>query len=155
MTLIRGSRTIEIMHLGHGDTAGDLVVFLPEDKVACSGDILVHRFPYAFSSKPLEWIETLGKLKALDFDFIVPGHGEVQKGKEYISDVIDVLQSVHTQVKAGVQNGSTLEDIRRTVDVSAFRNKYVGDNLPALYQFGEWFLRPAVDQAYKTYVAIK
>jgi acyl-CoA synthetase (AMP-forming)/AMP-acid ligase II len=39
LTLHRGTREIQILHLGRGHTAGDVVVFLPAEKVVFTGDL--------------------------------------------------------------------------------------------------------------------
>jgi glyoxylase-like metal-dependent hydrolase (beta-lactamase superfamily II) len=49
LTLYRGTRTIEILFLGKGDTPHDVVVYLPNDKLVCAGDMVVHPIPCGFS----------------------------------------------------------------------------------------------------------
>ena len=65
LTLIRGGRTIEIFHPGAGVTAGDAVVYLPADGILVAGDLVDAPFPYAYRSRPTEWIATLDTLAAL------------------------------------------------------------------------------------------
>ena len=48
LRLSRGDRTIEIRHLGQGNTAGDAIVWLPEERVLITGDVVVHPIPFAF-----------------------------------------------------------------------------------------------------------
>ena len=60
LRLERGERTLEICSLGHGNTEGDLVVWLPEERILVSGDIIVSPTPFAYSVSFPEWIETLG-----------------------------------------------------------------------------------------------
>jgi cyclase len=153
MVLHRGTRIIEVMHLGAGDTPGDLVVYLPEDKIVCSGDMVVHPVPYGFSRWSLEWIESLKKLSALDFDQLVPGHGELQTGKMYVSDVLELLQSTHKQVRAGIEKGITKEALQNEIDVSFFTKKYLHEDPVALFRFTKWFLNPAIENAYKIYTS--
>lgn len=151
MVLQRGTRTIEILRIGSGDTPGDLVVYLPQDKVICSGDMVVHPFPYGFSRWSVEWMETLKKLSELDFDYLVPGHGELQNGKSYVADVLELLQSTHQQVKKGVEKGVSIETLQDEIDLSFFSKKYLQNDPVALYRFRRWFSNPAIENAYKVY----
>ncbi len=151
MVLDRGARTIEIMFIGHGDTAGDLVVYMPEDKLICSGDMVTDPVPYGFSQKPLEWIETLKKLSDYEFDYLVPGHGEI-RNKEYVSDLIKMLQSVHNQVQTGIKKGITKEILQKEIDLAFFVKKYLNEDDPVvMFRFQKWFSNPAIQEAYKIY----
>ncbi len=151
MIFNRGARTIEIMFIGHGDTAGDLVVYLPEDKLICSGDMVTHPVPYGFSKNPLAWIETLKKLSGFDFEYLIPGHGEV-RSKAYVSDLIEMLQSVHAQVKTGIEKGVTKEVLQKEIDLSFFVKKYLNAEDPVMiFRFQRWFSNPAIEEAYKIY----
>ncbi len=54
------------------------------ENILATGDPLVHPLPYGFGSFPAQWIETLDKVAAYDFELLVPGHGEVQRDIEYL-----------------------------------------------------------------------
>lgn len=153
MTLRRGARTIELLFLGHGDTPQDVVVYLPEDKVVCAGDMVVHPFPYGFSERPLEWLGTLGKLSELDFQHLIPGHGEVQQGRAYLRSVMGLLRSVQEQVGAGVAAGLDLEGVRGKVDLSAFERQFAGDDPVLRYFFRDYFSTPNVERTFRQLTA--
>lgn len=142
MTIQRGKRTIEIRHIGWGDTPGDLIVYLPNEKIICSGDMLTHPVPYGFTTNPFEWISTLEKLSAFDFNFLVPGHGTVQEDKQFLKDVIEMIRSVEDQVKTGIQNGAPRDSIRAKIDVSKFAQKYSNADPVFHYRLKGWFSNP-------------
>ena len=76
-----GGKTIRVLHPGRGHTGGDLVVLFVEDRVLHMGDLLVvGRYPNidfeAGGSIPA-WIATLDRVRELDFDRVIPGHGPV------------------------------------------------------------------------------
>ena len=149
LTLYRGSRVIEILFLGHGDTEHDVVVYLPNDKVVCAGDMVVHPIPYGFSEQPLEWLKTLGKLAELDFDYLVPGHGEVQQEKTYLRSIMSLLQNVQAQVKTGVAAGLDLEGVRKQVDLSTFEKQFAGGDPVYQYFFRKYFSDPNIERTFK------
>ena len=149
LTLYRGARTIEILFLGRGDTDHDLVVYLPREKIVAAGDMVVHPFPYGFSTNPAEWLSTLRKLSTIDFETLVPGHGDVQKGKSYLNTIIELNESVQAQTRAALAAGLTLDRTRERVDLSRFEKLLAGDDPIKRYFFHEYFVKPAVEQAYK------
>ena len=59
-TIESGKRTIELLHLGHANTAGDIVMWLPEEKIVATGDIVVLPSPYAFNVPPRPWAARAG-----------------------------------------------------------------------------------------------
>src|SRR5262249_38063627 len=73
LVLHRGERTIAIRFLGRGNTRGDLVVYLPKERVLVTGDLLVSPMPYATDAYLDDWIRVLGILRATSADVIVPG----------------------------------------------------------------------------------
>lgn len=150
MTLYCGSRTIELLSLGHGDTAGDVVVYLPNDKVVCTGDMVTEPIPYGFSVKPLEWLVTLGKLSELDFAYLIPGHGEVQQSKAYLQKVMRLLQTVQIEVKVAIAEGLDLEATRKKVDLSRFIVEFSHNDPVKEYRFRGWFLNPNVEETFKS-----
>ena len=116
----------------------------------CTGDMVVHPFPYGYSRQPAEWLATLGKVGELDFDTLVPGHGEVQSGKDYLRSVVALVRSVQEQVAAGIEAGQDLEAVRRSVDLSRFEAAMAGEDPVRQYFFREYFAKPAVEEAYRT-----
>jgi cyclase len=149
LTMHHGSRTIQLLFLGHGDTAQDIVVYLPNDKIVCTGDMVVHPFPYGFSEQPLEWLKTLGRVAELDFDYLIPGHGEVQPGKDYLRSVMSLLQSVQDQVKVGVAAGLDLDGVRKQVDLSKYEKQFAGDDPLYRYFFRDYFSDPNIERTFK------
>jgi cyclase len=149
LTLYRGERTIELLSLGHGDTPGDVVVYLPQEKIVCTGDMVTEPIPYGFSVRPLEWLVTLGKLSELDFEYLIPGHGEMQHGKAYLQKVMSLLQAVQAQVKAAVAEGLDLESTRKKVDLTKFIDEFTQGDPVRQYRFQGWFINPNVGETFK------
>jgi cyclase len=74
-----GGRRARLFHYGTGHTRGDIVVYLPEERVLFAGDLaFFYVAPLAFEGHIGNWI-TIGEriLKDVDADVIVPGHGPV------------------------------------------------------------------------------
>jgi cyclase len=149
LVLHRGERTIEIKYLGNGHTAGDLVVYLPKERIVATGDLVVHPVPFGFSPALREWPTTLRKLEALDAAIIVPGHGQIQRDWRYVDRQIALFESTWAQVKKAVDSGADLETTRKAVDRNALSEEFgaispeMRDDLDYLY------LDPAIDAAFE------
>ena len=127
---------------GRGNTGGDAVVYVPSRKVLITGDLLVAPFPYASGSFIGEWIESLKKVDALEAATLLPGHGPVMHDKVYLHQVIDLLESVQTQVRQAVAKGLTQEQTRKAVQVGPFRQAMGGEDPWRPFGFESNFLRP-------------
>jgi cyclase len=127
-----GNRPVEIKFLGRGNTAGDTVIYLPNEKILMTGDLLDHPIPYFFGGFPLDFVNTLQTLVQLDAQTIVPGHGDVQHDEVYIHQVIDLLSGINKEVEKEINAGLSLEEVQRTLpksfDVKTWREKFAGND---------------------------
>jgi glyoxylase-like metal-dependent hydrolase (beta-lactamase superfamily II) len=95
LILHRKDRDIVLLFLGRGHTSGDVVAWLPQQKVVATGDLLHGWMPFMADGYPVEWIATLDQLAKLDFEWIVGGHGDVKPRahltafRSYLADLLD------------------------------------------------------------------
>ncbi|HEY2396094.1 MAG TPA: MBL fold metallo-hydrolase [Rudaea sp.] len=119
-----GNRMVKLMHLGRGNTAGDLVAYVPDAHALITGDLLVHPVPYSYGSYLTEWSVVLGKLADLDATVIVPGHGPVMHDKAYVRQVRELLDGVVGEVKRVWKPGMSGDDVRKVMDLSKQRDAF-------------------------------
>ncbi|MGE0352138.1 MAG: MBL fold metallo-hydrolase [Gemmatimonadales bacterium] len=155
LTLYRGGRTIEIRFLGPGDTRGDLIVYLPHERIVATGDLVVHPVPYGFSRQPLEWRETLGRLAALRFDILIPGHGDVQRGSAYLEMLMDLLDTTARAVREGRSQNRSAAEIRSGLNAARLGRPFAGQNPVYQYFFEEYFLNPNVERTWNEMAVTK
>jgi len=144
-----GRRDVRLWHAGRGNTAGDVVAFVPDVRVLATGDVLVLPVPYGFGSYPTEWVAVLKKLDALDAAVVIPGHGPVQRDRGALTSLASLLEAVVAQVKPLADGGSSLEEIRKKIDVETFRKRYTGGDPGRETDFQRFFLDPIVDRAFQ------
>ena len=132
MTLFRGDREIRLLYLGHGHTGGDIVVYLPKEKVLCSGDLLVHDVANLIDGYVNEWPDALERLKPIDFVDVIPGHGDPFKGKERIDWFQAYLRDLWKQGTALHDQKVTAADAARRIDMTAHKAHYPGITAPGV-----------------------
>jgi glyoxylase-like metal-dependent hydrolase (beta-lactamase superfamily II) len=115
LVLHRSTRTVQILWLGKGHTDGDVVVYLPREKVLISGDLLHGSTPYMGDSYPYDWIQTLEELERLDFDYVISGHGGVMRGKERLRLWKQYLGDLMERTAQAYAGGATLEEAGRQI----------------------------------------
>ncbi len=140
----RKSRTVEILWLGRAHTDGDVFVFLPKEKVLVTGDALHGWTPYMGDSYPYDWIKTLEVAEALDFDYVIGGHGDVMRGKQTFELWMEYLRDLLEQTAAAYADGENLEQAKKRVSeyltakyAAKFDPKFpqsVGPNVVKAYQ---------------------
>ncbi len=115
MVIHRDGREIHLLFLGRGHTAGDIVVFIPSERVVATGDLMHSVLPYIADGYPEEWPRTLTALEALAFDRLVPGHGSVQQGKFVLAFFRNYLEELNEAVKRGIERGASLAELQRAL----------------------------------------
>jgi glyoxylase-like metal-dependent hydrolase (beta-lactamase superfamily II) len=128
LVLHNGDLEIHLLFLGRGHTAGDVVVYVPAQRVVASGDLMHSLLPYMGDGFPDEWPRTLTALEALDFDRVAPGHGSVQEGKTIAAGFRAFIEEVDEAVSRGIERGASLEELRRTIAPDRLRSLTNGAN---------------------------
>jgi cyclase len=149
LTLQAGTRTIRIEHLGLGNTRGDVVVYLPKEKIVASGDLVVAPVPFGIGSYYAEWADTLGKLQQLDASTILIGHGAVQHDWSAAARVQRLLTDLVARVKTEIAAGATLEAVQAKVTLADWKKELAGDNPLAQRAFDAYFVQPAVERVFR------
>ena len=116
MTLWLGKLEVKIMQLGRGHTKGDTVLWLPQQRVLFSGDLVEFgATPYAGDAYFQDWPHTLQAIAALKPAKLVPGRGaalttpeQVQRG---LDDTRNFVSELYASVKAGAASGKDLRAI--------------------------------------------
>lgn len=148
LVLHRGERSIVIAHLGAAHTRGDLVVYLPRERVLATGDVVVSPVPFAWEASVASWIGVLTKLKAYPTDYLLPGHGELQRDWSYVDLVREAFDSTLRQVSAAVQSDTTLAAVRARVRLDAFRERFVRGDSSRARSFDD-FAATIVERAHR------
>ncbi|MCH8935694.1 MAG: MBL fold metallo-hydrolase [Gemmatimonadetes bacterium] len=109
-----GDKEIHVQFLGRAHTGGDLVVYLPAEKVLFMSEAYLNRiFPAMRSAYPSEWVAMIEKAQAMDVDIYVPGHGFVES-PETLEEELETYRRAVEQVIAEARRlhdaGVSVED---------------------------------------------
>lgn len=120
MTVDLGNRIVELKHLGEGHTRGDIVAWVPDCKVLCSGDLLEYgATPYCGDAQLEEWPQTLQHIKALGAVAAVPGRGNAlfnqKEVNESISSTTHYVTMLLNTAKAAVEKGLDLTEAYKEI----------------------------------------
>jgi glyoxylase-like metal-dependent hydrolase (beta-lactamase superfamily II) len=116
MTLWIGKLRVEIMQLGRGHTKGDTVVWLPQDRILFSGDLVEYQTtPYTGDAYLSDWPTTLDAIAALKPAKLVPGRGASLQTEEQVAAGLDSTRVFITEMFAAVKAGAALGKDLRTV----------------------------------------
>jgi glyoxylase-like metal-dependent hydrolase (beta-lactamase superfamily II) len=134
MSLFRGNREIQIRYLGRGHTAGDVVVFLPRERVVITGDFLTSGLSNMSDSYPEEWATSLDALKKLEFETVLPGHGEAFTDRAKIDYFQAYLRDVWTETSRLKKEGVSVEEAAKRVDMTKHKGQLPiqGPGIPPL-----------------------
>ena len=73
-----GDKKVQLLEVGPAHTKGDTLVYLPDEKIVFTGDILFNEgTPIAWAGPVANWIRACERILELDVDVIVPGHGPI------------------------------------------------------------------------------
>src|SRR6266852_1505528 len=143
MVLNRGGREIDMLFLGRGHTGGDTVVFLPKERIVCTGDLMESRLAYMGDAMFDEWITTLEALKNLDFDTVLPGHGVPFHEKSLITAYQGYLKDLISKVAELRKQGLSAEETAQKVDLTSHKSDFPqiqgpGADLRGVRRMYEW-----------------
>lgn len=144
LSLDLGSKTVDIIDFGFGQTGGDLFVWEGQSKTLWAGNVIIAAkpaLPWLLDGHLVQTLETLQKVYAfLPVDAkIIPGHG-VAMTREDLRWHIDYLSQVKLEVQQAVQQGMSLEQTVKQVAMPSYRGYALFDwvhptlNVPAAYK---------------------
>ena len=118
MTLWLGKLEVKIMQLGRGHTKGDTVVWLPQEKILFSGDLVEYEAtPYAGDAYFNDWPHTLDAIAALHPRKLVPGRGAALQTPDKVAAGLAAtrgfISELFASIKQGVQAGREMHAIYR------------------------------------------
>jgi len=137
LTIDLGGETVELIRVAPSHTEGSVVVWLPQEKILFSGDILFTDFhPFMADGDLAGWGKTIDSLLTMDVKQIVPGHGPLSTKKD-LQEMKAYLALFDTTAKALAAQGMDADAITaallQKLPKRALAEWMVGHNVKARY----------------------
>jgi glyoxylase-like metal-dependent hydrolase (beta-lactamase superfamily II) len=147
LSLNVGRKKVELLEVGPAHTPGDLLVYIPEDRTAFTGDIMfVKGHPVVWAGPISNWIAACDRILSWDVDTIVPGHGAITD-KNGVKELKGYLEYILVEARKRYEAGMTDEQAANDISWHAFRDwgesERVIVNVNAAYREFEGLGKPA------------
>ncbi len=125
LSILDAGREVDLLYLGIAHTEGDLVLYMPQEKIAFMGDVFFNAaIPNVADGSVLEWMKTLREALKLDAKTFVPGHGPVGTRRD-VEEFLGYFEDLKAIVEPAVARGDSFEQVVNDVKVPS---KYVSYN---------------------------
>jgi glyoxylase-like metal-dependent hydrolase (beta-lactamase superfamily II) len=123
-TIELGGTVAELNWVGRNHSNNSVVLRFPKEKVIFAVDFIPVKtvafrdFPDAYLD---EWIDSLRKVEAMEFEILAPGHGALGSKTDVVNFRL-YLEDLRAQVLAAARAGKSLEDTKKSVDLSKYKD---------------------------------
>lgn len=149
MTLELGGKQVELIYVGKNHSNNSIVMRFPAERVLFAVDFIpVESLPFRdFSDAYIEdWIGSLKRVEALDFDILAPGHGSLGR-KEHVRMLRSYMEELRDEVLKYARQGKSLEEIKQLVKMEKYSGwgqykAYLLLNIEGMYRHIQLHRRP-------------
>jgi cyclase len=135
--LTDGNRRVEFHFFGWAHTRGDGFVYLPKEKILCTGDAVVNgAYNFTGHANLTNWPKTVARARKLDVVHVLPGHG-VPAGPELLDGQMKFFNDLRSAVSSQISAGRGLDSMvgkdasgKPTVKLAFQESRWVGNSLP-------------------------
>jgi cyclase len=117
MSVFLGGEEVRAKYFGRGHTNGDAVIYLPALRTIHTGDLMSLPSPlidYAGGGSLIEWTRTLDDVMKLNFDTVIPGHGNVTD-KAGLLAYRNNVEKLRNRVSDLIRQGKSQEDVAKVL----------------------------------------
>ena len=122
MTIELGGTVVELVHVGRNHSDNSIVMRFPRERLLFAVDFIpvnsysFRDFPDAYMP---DWIDSLRRVEAMDFDVLVPGHGPLGT-KANVTMFREYLQDLRSEVTRYAREGKSLDEIKQLVTLPRY-----------------------------------
>ncbi len=113
-----GGKEVRAIYMGRGHTNGDAVIYFPAIRTLHTGDLMAGTSPlidYNGGGSVVEWTKTLDNALKLDFDTVIPGHGDVTN-KAGLVTYRNNVEKLRIRVSGLVHAGKSQDEIAKVME---------------------------------------
>ena len=124
LTIELGGKRVELIYPGRSHSDNLIAMYFPEERVVFAVDVVsVKRLPYKTLSDSYfpDWIDALGRVEAIDFDILAPGHGPLGDKSDVTAHRL-YFEALHDAVLAAARGGQSLEQMQGSIRLDAYQD---------------------------------
>lgn len=124
MTLSLGGKTVELIYVGPSHSDNMIAMYFPAERAVFTVDFIsVKRLPFRTLGDAYfpQWMEAIRRVEVLEFDILVPGHGEMGT-KADAADHRVYLETLYDEVLAAARAGKSVEEMKATITLEAYKD---------------------------------
>lgn len=126
-----GGIEVQAIYAGRAHTGGDLLVYLPKQKLLFMSEVYLNRvFPAMRSAYPTEWVSVIDKALKMDVDLYIPGHGFIEQAtvaREELVEYQKALRAVIAEVNRLHTLGLSAEDAAKQASWGPYKEWYLAE----------------------------
>jgi cyclase len=130
-TIDVGGTQVEALFLGRAHTGGDLMVYVPAQRILFMSEAYLNRvFPAMRSAYPTEWVGVINKALAMDVDRYIPGHGFIEDARTSREELVEfqkALESVIAEVRRLHKQGLSADEAVRQARWGAYADWFLAE----------------------------
>jgi glyoxylase-like metal-dependent hydrolase (beta-lactamase superfamily II) len=124
-----GGIEVQALYAGRAHTGGDLLVYLPKQKILFMSEVYLNRvFPAMRSAYPSEWVAVIDKALAMDVERFVPGHGFIEEPKASREELVEyqkAMRYVIDEVKRLHKLGLSADEAARQANWGPYKEWFL------------------------------
>ncbi len=133
-----GKKDVQLIQVGPAHTEGDMLVYVPENRVLFAGDILfIGGTPIMWAGPASNWIKACDMILEMELDAIVPGHGPITD-KEGVAAVKEYWEYLYAEARKRFDAGMSAQEATGDIDMGRYSSWSDGEriavNVQTLYK---------------------
>jgi glyoxylase-like metal-dependent hydrolase (beta-lactamase superfamily II) len=148
MTIELGGTALELVYVGRNHSDNSIVMRFPKERILFAVDFIpvnsysFRDFPDAYMP---DWIESLRRVEAMDFDVLAPGHGPLGT-KANVAMFREYLQDLRTEVIRYAREGKSVEEMKQVITLPKYAawgpKEWFPLNIEGMYRLVQGTRRP-------------
>lgn len=126
-----GGMEVQALYAGRAHTGGDLLVYLPRQKLLFMSEVYLNRvFPAMRSAYPTEWVSVIEKALAMDVNHFIPGHGFIEEPRVSREELIEyqkAMRAVIAEVNRLHKLGLPAAEAAKQANWGPYRDWYLAE----------------------------
>src|SRR6266511_2994341 len=149
MSIELGGTVVELSYVGRNHSDNSIVMRFPRERVLFAVDFIpvesvaFRDFPDAYIE---DWIESLKRVEAMDFDILAPGHGPLGR-KDHVRMYREYMEDLRGEVLKYAREGKSLEEMKQLIKLPKYAKwtayeQWFPLNIEGMYQHVQMHRRP-------------